>query len=67
MNINAVSTNINAALTAEELATLKAAIAASGVITLPEGKTLDDVPMFQLRQIKVGTNPATAVITGQIK
>jgi len=66
MNINAVSTNINATLTAEELATLKAAIAASGVITLPEGKTLDNVPVFQLRQIKRG-NVTTAVITGQIQ
>lgn len=62
-----VATQITAKVNAADLATLKAAIAASNVIALPEGKTLDNVPMFTLRQLPaVQADGTAAIITGQL-
>lgn len=63
-----IATQITAKVNAADLATLKAAISASNVIVLPEGKTLNDVPVFTLRQLpSVLPDGTAAVIIGQIK
>ncbi|TSA40728.1 MAG: hypothetical protein D4R57_01550 [Verrucomicrobiales bacterium] len=64
---NVTSANFSVNVSAEDLVTLKTALASSGVLALPEGKTLDNVPMFSLRQIVRAGHPTTAVISGQLQ
>lgn len=62
------SAQFSAKVNAADLATLIGAVAATGIITLPEGKTLADVKSLNLNVLPVALKDGTAaVINAAIK
>jgi hypothetical protein len=59
--------SFNAQVSPEDLTTLITAIATSGVVKLPEGKSLTDVTNLNLRIFPQPRDGKVAAISGQIK